>query len=198
MVNNQICPTRFVDRISKCHFTIERETTTNEKGSDHNLNPAILTCEGRNGLYLNDDKLNLGDKQILAHNDIIKLTKKCELFLFTYLNTPAELNTLPKSCLQKYHIGKQIGSGGCGIVRLVHNLKTGKKYAMKVIKKETNPMVRSRIEDNNKILNEVNIMRKLSHMHVLSLMDYFETPERVIIIMVKNIFQWSFLLNHIY
>ena len=150
------------------------------------MSPALLTCHGRNGIYINDDKLNLGDKQLLAHNDIIKLTKKYELFRFSYQNTPPELHTLPKSCLNKYHIGVQIGSGGCGIVRLVNNLRTTQKYAMKVIKKEMNPMVRSRVADNAKILNEVNIMKKLSHPHVLSLMDYFETPERVIIIMVNK------------
>lgn len=186
VITNQICHSKFVDRISKCHFTIKRELSSNDKKdsqADRNLSPAILTCHGRNGLYINDDKLNLGESQILAHNDVIKLTKKYELFRFSYLNTPQELNTLPKSCLKKYHIGVQIGSGGCGIVRLIHNLKTAKKYAMKVIKKETNPMVRSRVADNAKILNEVNIMKSLSHPHVLSLMDYFETPERVIIIM---------------
>lgn len=186
VINNQICPSKWLDRISKCHFTIDRESSTNEKRADNDLSPAVITCQGRNGIYINDDKLSLGDKQILAHDSVIKLTKKYELFRFTYQNTPAELNTLPKSCLKKYHIGVQIGSGGCGIVRLVHNLSTTKKYAMKVIKKEINPMVRTRVADNAKILNEVNIMKKLSHTHVLSLMDYFETPERVIIIMVMR------------
>lgn len=182
MFSNANCPSKYVDRISKCHFTIERESSS-AKGFDNSLSPAVLTCQGRNGLFINDDKLETGQKQILAHNDIIRLTKRYELFRFTYQNTPPELQTFPKSCLQKYHIGVQIGSGGCGIVRLVHNLKTTQKYAMKVIKKETNPMVRTRLVDNNKILNEVNIMKNLAHVHVLSLMDYFETSERVIIIM---------------
>lgn len=44
-------------------------------------------------------------------------------------------------------------------------------------------MVRSRNIQNEKILNEVNIMKKLSHAHVLQLMDFFETSEHVIIIM---------------
>lgn len=182
MFSHSICPAKYVDRISKCHFIIERESST-AKGVDNSLSPAVLTCHGRNGLFINDDKLEAGQKQILAHNDIIKLTKRYELFRFGYQNTPPEFESLPKSCLKKYHVGVQIGSGGCGIVRLVHNLKTTKKYAMKVIKKETNPMVRSRIANNAKILNEVNIMKNLSHVHVLSLMDFFETSECVFIIM---------------
>lgn len=191
MINNRICPPKFADRISKCHFTIDKEKSTGEKRTDNYLSPAILTCYGRNGLFINDDKLNLGDKQILAHNDVIKLTKKYELFRFCYQVTAPELSTLPTSCLKKYHIGIQIGSGGCGIVRLVHDLRSTKKFAMKVIKKETNPMVRSRFSDNAKILNEVNIMKKLSHPHVLNLMDFFETPERVIIIMVTSFYSYN-------
>lgn len=74
-----------------------------------------------------------------------------------------------------------MGSGGCGTVRMIHNIKTLEKFAMKTIKKETNPMVQ--VKNNNKILNEVNIMRQMSHFHVLKMMDFYETPERVIIIM---------------
>lgn len=178
---NEIMPPRLVDRISKCHFRIEIKT--GDSKSSHNHNPAVLTCHGRNGLYINDDKLMGDSKQILAHNDIIKLTRKFEMFRFSYTSIPPEVEALPRNCLQKYHIGVQIGSGGCGVVRLIQDLKTMEKFAMKVIRKETNPMVPSRLDDNEKILNEVTIMRKLSHTHVLGLHDYFETPDRVIIIM---------------
>lgn len=179
----EIMPARLCDRISKCHFRIEMKTVDSDNKSGDNLSPAVLTCRGRNGLYINGDKLNVNDQQILAHNDIIKLTLKYEMFRFLYASTAPEVETLPRSCLQKYHIGRQIGSGACGTVRLVHNLKTLQIFAMKVIKKETNPMVRSRDLDNAKILNEVDIMRKLSNPHVLSLTDFFETADRVVIIM---------------
>lgn len=175
------CPLRMYHRISKCHFTIEVESTGDNQ--EPSLGPAILTCKGRNGLFINDEKLELDDQRILTHNDTIKLCRKFEIFRFYYQHSPQELSSLPKSCTQKYHIGSQIGSGGCGIVRLVHNVKTLQKYAMKVIKKETNPMIRQRLENNAKIINEVDIMKSLSHPHVLSLTDFFETPERVIIIM---------------
>lgn len=175
------CPSKTYVRISKCHFTIEVETTSEK--DEPNLSPAVLTCKGRNGLYVNNEKMELDDKRILAHNDTIRLTPKFDLFRFFYQHSPLELSSFPESCTKKYHIGSQIGSGGCGIVRLVHNVKTLQKYAMKVIKKETNPMVRQRLANNAKIINEVDIMKSLSHPHVLSLTDFFETPERVIIIM---------------
>lgn len=146
-----ICPEKHVEKISKCHFKIERLTSE----SSSSLDPAVLTCHGRNGLYINGNKLKADDQQILAHGDVIKLSKSVEIFKFYYQQTPPELDTFPQACLQKYFIGAQIGSGGCGIVRLVHNLRTMEKFAMKVIKKETNPMIKSRYIDNEKILNEV-------------------------------------------
>lgn len=101
------------------------------------------------------------------------------------------------ACLQKYHIGSQIGSGGCGTVRMIHNLSTLEKFAMKSIKKETNPMVL--VRNNNKILNEVNIMKRISHVHVLKMMDFYETPERVIIVMdfMEGIII-NFIINNMY
>ncbi|CRL00802.1 CLUMA_CG014053, isoform A [Clunio marinus] len=180
-------PSKYIDRISKCHFTIEREPKESNsfcarESSEKDMSPATLSCAGRNGIFINDEKLLMGEKRMLAHNDIIKLSNY-ELFRFHYENTPSELHTLPKSCLSKYYIGMQIGSGGCGIVRLIQNLKTSEKFAMKVIRKEINPMVLNRVANNSKILNEVKIMKKLSHFHVLSLIDTFETPECVYIVM---------------
>lgn len=172
---------KYVERISKCHFTIERVPLA-ESGAP-NFNPAILTCHGRNGMFVNDQKLTIGDKKILANNDQLKLTRSIRWFDFTYQQIPIDIHTFPKQCRETYHVGNQIGSGGCGVVRLVHNYKTNERFAMKVILKDTNPMVRQRNHNNAKILNEVNIMKSLKNPHVLGLIDFYETPERVIIIM---------------
>lgn len=172
------CPIRKYNiRISKCHFEIDRE--------EGDFMPAILTCRGVNGLMINDNKLKQGDKQILVHNDIIKLCKGFRMFQFLQCSLPTEWKTLPTECLRKYHIGQQVGSGGCGIVRLVYNVKTLEKSAMKVIAKEVNPMMSKKLVDghNQKILNEVNIMGSLEHPNVLNLTDWFETKENVVIVM---------------
>lgn len=68
---------------------------------------------------------------------------------------------------------------------------------MKSIKKETNPMVL--VKNNNKILNEVNIMKRMSHVHVLKMIDFYETPERVIIVMdFMEGTIISFIINNMY
>lgn len=65
-------------------------------------------------------------------------------------------------------------------MRMIYDLKTCEKFAMKTIKREINPMINVK---NDKISNEIDIMKRMSHIHVLKMMHYFETPERVIIIM---------------
>lgn len=74
------CKIKYLERISKCHFTVEREAASFGKDGDRNYNPAILTCYGRNGMYVNDKKLQVGDKMILVHKDTIKLTRQFGLF----------------------------------------------------------------------------------------------------------------------
>lgn len=185
--NNQNCSSKYLERISKCHFQIEREAFKNEdkdKTTGVNLNPAFITCNGRNGLYINDEKMSVGERRILVENDAIKLAKNYKLFIFQYQNIPPEYHTLKKECVKKYYIGRIIGSGGCGIVRLCVNVKTFEKFAMKVIVKAKNTLsVRDTIAHNAKILNEVKIMKSLSNPHVLTLVDSYESTDNVVIIM---------------
>lgn len=174
----------YFERISKEHFTIEKREKQPADGEQF-CGPAFITCKGRNGLYVNGEKLGVDESRILGHNDLIMLTRNIKLFKFCYAQVPLDYNLLPKEALEKYFVGPKIGSGGCGYVHLVYNRKTFEKLAMKVIKKETNPMVQPQqaIDENQKILNEVNIMRKLSNPHVLGLVDFYETAALVTIIM---------------
>lgn len=114
---------------------------------------------------------------------MIKLGKSKPLFMFQYSNIPQDFNSISRQLRQKYFIGKEIGSGGCGLVRLIYNLNTMEQFAMKIVKKEMNPMVKNREAVNEKIINEVNIMRSLNNIHVLGLIDSFETESNVIIVM---------------
>lgn len=170
---------KYYDRISKHHFDIERLSS----GEIHEFCPAMLVCYGRNGIFVNDEKVELDGRRILNHGDVIKLGKVKALFKFYYTNIPQDLNLFSSALRRKYFIGREIGSGGCGVVRLVYNLKTRKPYAMKVIKKEMSPMMKNRDAINEKIINEVKIMKSLDHTHVLGLIDSFETESNVIIIM---------------
>lgn len=134
------------------------------ENDEHNYGPATLTCHSKNGINVNDEKLKKGDKLILTHNDVIKLSGHFELFKFCYERTPEVLQALPIKCTSKYHVGQQIGNGSFGSVTLLHNAKTSEKFAMKVIVRDTNPFVANRSHEN--ILCEITIMKNITHARV--------------------------------
>lgn len=163
--------------VSKVHFEIVREP------GDTKLRPAFIQVVGTNGVYLNMCKLLKGHMRILADGDQICVTRSRQMFEFKYSDRAEESDSLPKVLLDKFFISDTIGAGGCGTVRLVRDRESGKKLAMKIIKKEVNPMIRNQKEANDKIMNEVKIMRRLRHPNVVNLVDCFETQDTVVIIM---------------
>jgi serine/threonine-protein kinase CHEK2 len=175
------CGLRAYERISRSHFEIERMNSVHPK--DDAMRPALIKVMGTNGVYVNGEKLVKGSEQLILHNSVIGLSRSCKWFIFSYKEVATEISTLPLQCTQKYHIGSQVGSGGCGIVRLVRDVKTQRKFAMKLIKRDMNPMIRDHDEENLKVMNEVRIMKTLSHQNVLSLFDSYETDNKVVIIM---------------
>lgn len=64
-----------------------------------------------------------------------------------------------------YYISRKLGSGACGIVRLIYNKLTCEPFAMKQVQK--NALTEStRIRnprDEAKVMNEVDIMKALDH-----------------------------------
>jgi aurora kinase B/aurora kinase A len=77
-----------------------------------------------------------------------------------------------------FEMGKQIGEGGYGKVYEVTEIKSGKKYAMKQISKRF-------IKNNHfgsQLKNEVEIMYKLHHPHIIQLETHFEDDKYVYLI----------------
>ena len=72
-----------------------------------------------------------------------------------------------------------IGDGAVSKVFLYHHKKSKVKYA---IKRMNLPMVLSRTNNKNIILNEINIQSKISHPNIIKLYNYFKDKEN------KNIF----------
>ena len=122
-------------------------------------------------------------RRILSENDEIKLTKNLKLFKFSYTDWDPKLKELPKACIQKYYVGREIGSGGCGVVRLCYNVNTFHKYAMKIIVKQKYSLSSSVVVNDGSIVNEVKIMKSVMHPNVLSMTDFYESPASAVIIM---------------
>ena len=85
-----------------------------------------------------------------------------------------EHNKLPPTSMDHYKIDKLIGKGSFGKVMLgIHKL-TGKAIDKSIMK---DPFLR------NKILQEVYILKKIRHANVIRLLEVFEDPTQLLIVM---------------
>lgn len=180
---------KMFEKASKLHFQVElKEYTNNFQGMNNpgNTNPVILTVLGQNGLLINSDKLERGAQRVLLSGDIIRLTKALKLFIFQDQRIRSDVCVLPQLIREKYFMSKKLGEGGCGVVQLIYNIRSLDKFAMKIVKKSTiNTTVGTRRNDthNQKILNEVNIMKRISHRNVVTLHETFDSHEAMYMIM---------------
>jgi len=85
----------------------------------------------------------------------------------------------PKEILGHYEIGKALGKGSFSSVRECRHIQTGKKYAMKILDKQT-------LVDQNmgtQVNREIAIMLQMSHRNVCSMRECFQTHDKVYIIL---------------
>ncbi|XP_055389418.1 ovarian-specific serine/threonine-protein kinase Lok [Condylostylus longicornis] len=165
-------------RMSKEHFSISRNLPAG-------LNPVYIQDLSRNGTFVNGERIGMNKRRILKHDDIIALSYfKYQVFVFKDLS-PNESNGLPKEICDKYYIGKNLGSGACGTVRLVYDVRTCDEYAMKIVQK--NPLAEStrscNLNDPNRVLNEVKIMKSLEHPCVVKMHDIVDKADSVYMVL---------------
>ena len=80
-----------------------------------------------------------------------------------------------------YHTKKTevLGTGLCGIVRVCIHRQTKIKYALKTLDK-------LKVKDESNLLklkNEIRIMALLGHPNIVRLHEYFETPDKIYLVM---------------
>lgn len=82
-----------------------------------------------------------------------------------------EIINLPPEIKQKYSLGRKLGSGACGEVRMIFTKDGNQRLAIKTIQKcdfsingNINPL-----NDPEKIKNEIEILRTLKHVSPVNL-----------------------------
>ena len=154
---------------SQNNNSIERETPKDstapviQKEQDKNWDIAEIGSDNVTfNIKLNDDILSERDKMIKAIKSYIKKNKR-----------------LPPTTLDYYKFVKLVGKGAFGKVTLgVHKL-TGWEVAIKTIEK-------SYMKDDfsrKKVLQEVYILKNIKHSNVIRLLEVFESPKHLLIVM---------------
>eukprot|EP00727_Mastigamoeba_balamuthi_P007897 m51a1_g3728 putative protein serine threonine kinase (355) ;mRNA; f:22933-24693 len=85
-----------------------------------------------------------------------------------------------ESLESRYEVLEELGKGGFAIVRKARDRQTGDMVAIKFVDKKG---VSCSPEDLQCLRREIDIMMKLSHPNVLRLIDVYETPGEVIMVM---------------
>lgn len=86
-------------------------------------------------------------------------------------------STKNTSILDDYQVGKILGEGSYGQVKLVRHIRTNTERAMKVIKKAGVPE-----EEKAVMMKEVSILKSLDHPNIIKIFDLYEDDSKMYII----------------
>lgn len=86
-------------------------------------------------------------------------------------------STKTSSILEDYQIGRLLGEGSYGQVKLVRHIRTNTERAMKVIKKAGVPE-----EEKAVMMKEVSILKSLDHPNIIKIFDLYEDDSKLYII----------------
>ena len=132
-------------------------TKIQSQSSNMNLNNINSFNSNINMNKINDSNLSSSNYASLKSNNVSK-------------------NKIDK--LAKYEIGQVLGKGVYAIVKIVTNIITKDKYAMKIYEKE-------KLNDNSKkkcVYREVEILKRVNHVNIAKLIDVINTPKQILII----------------
>ncbi|KAH0561384.1 ovarian-specific serine/threonine-protein kinase Lok-like [Cotesia glomerata] len=165
--------------ISKVHCIITREVINNN-------NDVVIFIQDKssNGTYVNRKLVGKEKKIALDHEDVISFARP-ENAVYTFISIKAyETSGLPDTLRSKYISLKTLGSGACGVVRMVYSKQLNKSFAVKEISKKKSGIVsRSPFDDPDRIMNEVKILQALKNPFIIKMADIIDTPSNLFIVL---------------
>uniref|UniRef100_A0A2H1X294 SFRICE_017898 n=1 Tax=Spodoptera frugiperda TaxID=7108 RepID=A0A2H1X294_SPOFR len=176
-VKRDVIKESIIKNISKQQFRITRDMS-------EPLCPAIITDLSYNGTFVNGELIGKGNCRVLDDNDEIAITHVfVKIFIFKDL-LKNEQDQVPKEISKKYYISRTLGQGACGLVKLIYDKVKCTKYAMKIIKKSrlTNGQI-NHLNDPEKIMNEIAIMKAVQHPCIISTEEVFDSRDAVYIVL---------------
>ena len=137
----------------------------------------VFQDESRNGTFVNGKLLGTGKKRIICNDDVISLAhEKYKFYKFVDIERQ-NTNGIPKDILKKYFVSKQLGTGACGVVKLIYDIQTLVPFALKTVEKHQMSGIGKSHTTQERINNEVRIMKELKHPCVISMHDIVDTND---------------------
>ncbi|KAJ5071350.1 serine/threonine-protein kinase fhke-related [Anaeramoeba ignava] len=171
--------------ISNIHCALFR--IIDESSSPHPYH-IVLQDFSSNGTYVNRDLIGKGNKIYLLHSDEVSLvsprtnSSNCDDVIAFKFRDYAILPPDHQDCIkfyEQYEIINVIGKGHYAIVKVCIEKETQKRYAVKIIDKSKFPQRPGR----DKIMDEVNVLKRIRHQNIISIRDVFETPKLFFIVL---------------
>lgn len=113
----------------------------------------------------------------MDNDTIAAASPQFKLFKYKGLR-PTDAHGLPEVISQKYHVGKTLGQGACGIVRLVYERQSCETFAMKHVKIN---QLSTAITAPPRVMNEVLIMQRIQHPCIIKMHNIIENVDSVFI-----------------
>ncbi|XP_077274739.1 ovarian-specific serine/threonine-protein kinase Lok [Temnothorax americanus] len=173
-------PRKWLNVMSKTHFRIYRERI---RGTTETV--VFLEDTSYNGTFVDQNLVGRGKRVVVGNNSEIALVKNFfTVYVFMSTNVHENGCELPPELKQTYAIGRKLGAGACGEVRLLFNKDGSGMFAMKIIRKNYFSTGTGNIFNNPaNIRNEVEILKKLKHPCIIHLEDIHDTPAAMYIIL---------------
>ena len=86
---------------------------------------------------------------------------------------------LKSKTIGNYIIGKTLGKGTFGKVKLAHQILTGEKVAIKILEKDRIIDV----ADVERVSREIHILKLIRHPNIIQLYEIIETPKQLFLVM---------------
>ena len=152
----------------------------NQSNSQNNIKRNFKKKE--NSSFVKLEKYSISSEasiQKKENNEYMDQSQKLSNYIKEYYR---KNNNYPQTQLDFYRIGRVIGQGGFAKVNLGLNVLTGRVVAIKSFNKNIKTKSGDKI-NMDKILYEINLMRKLNHENITKILETFEDEQFYFIIM---------------
>ena len=166
--------------ISTKQISNESNMTKKESNNLSNISNIIKfskTMDKNDCLFDNISEISKESTAIKDSKYYMEKSKKLVEYIKDYFN---KNKIYPKTKINFYLYGRQIGQGAFGKVNLGLNVLTGRVVAIKSFKKSAEEKFKSNMK---KVLYETNLMKNLNHPNITKILEVFNDEDYMLIIM---------------